>query len=91
MTAEEAAGIDQSLAAKPRTGGDSLAASYINFFIGNAVVVFPLIDPRHDDFVQELLARELPGRRAVGVPAREILLGGGGIHCITQQLPAAAG
>ena len=54
------------------------------------MVVFPLIDPRHDDEVRELLAGELPGRRAVGVPAREILLGGGGIHCITQQVPAIA-
>ncbi len=90
MTAEESAGIDRALGAKARSGGDPLAASYVNFYIGNDVVVFPLIDPRHDDEVRELLAGELPGRRAVGVPAREILLGGGGIHCITQQVPAIA-
>jgi agmatine deiminase len=88
MTTEEAAGIDRALGSKPRAGGDPLAASYVNFYIGNSVVVFPLIDPRHDDFIQELLTSELPGRRAVGVPAREILLGGGGIHCITQHVPA---
>jgi agmatine deiminase len=91
MTAEEAAGIDRSLGAKPRSGGDPLAASYANFYIGNSVVVYPLIDPRHDDEVEELLARELPGRQPVGVPAREILLAGGGIHCITQQVPALDG
>jgi agmatine deiminase len=87
MTSEEAAGIDRSLNAKPRLGGEMLAASYINFYTGNSVVVFPLIDPRFDDAVADLLARQLPGRRVVGVAAREILLGGGGIHCITQQVP----
>lgn len=88
MTPEEAAGIDRSLGAKPRSGGDPLAASYVNFYLANTAAVFPLIDPASDDLVAELLARELPGRRPVGVAAREILLGGGGIHCITQQVPA---
>src|SRR6185437_2637840 len=48
MTAEEAAGVDRSPDAKPRAGGDPLAGSYVNSYLGNGVVVFPLIDPRHD-------------------------------------------
>jgi agmatine deiminase len=88
MSAEEAAGIDLSLGAKRRTGGDPLCASYVNCYIGNNVVVYPALDPERDDEVAEILEREWPDRRAIGVPAREILLGGGGIHCITQQVPA---
>jgi agmatine deiminase len=51
----------------------------------------PLLDERYDDRVAEILARCFPGREVVGVPAREILLGGGNIHCITQQVPAPTG
>ena len=80
-------GIDRSLDAKPRAGGDPLAASYVNLYIGNSVVVFPWWTPVMT-WPWQLLAHELPGRRAIGVAAREILLGGGGIHCITQQVPA---
>lgn len=90
MTHEEAAGIDRSIDAKARSGGDRVAASYVNFYLGNSVVVFPILDPRHDELVADLLTREFPGRRVLGVPAREILLGGGGIHCITLQVPAIA-
>jgi agmatine deiminase len=52
------------------------------------VVVHPRLDDRHDDEAAELLAAEFPDRQVVGVPGREILLGGGNIHCITQQVPA---
>jgi agmatine deiminase len=70
-----------------RRGGDRLAASYVNFYIGNDVVVMPLLDARHDLAALTTLRRIFPGRRVLGVPAREILLGGGNIHCITQQIP----
>jgi agmatine deiminase len=36
----------------------------------------------------EMLARLYPGREAVGIDGRTLALGGGGIHCITQQVPA---
>jgi agmatine deiminase len=55
--------------------------------ITSASVVYPHLNPRHDDEVGALLADEFPGRRIEGVPGREILLGGGNIHCITQQVP----
>jgi agmatine deiminase len=88
ITAEEASGVDRSDHARPRSAGDRMAGSYVNFFIANSSVVHPLLDPRHDGEVTELLCDEFPGRRVEGIPGREILLGGGNIHCITQQVPA---
>ncbi len=88
-TAAEAEGVDAVEGTKPRRGGDRLAASYVNFYLGNSRVVFPLLDERFDDEAAAILSRCFPAREIVGVPAREILLGGGNIHCITQQVPRA--
>jgi agmatine deiminase len=87
ISAEEAAGIDPVEGTAPRRTGDRLAASYVNFYVANTRVVYPLLDPRHDGEAGESLQRAFPRREVVGVPAREILLGGGNIHCITQQVP----
>ena len=70
--------------------GERLAGSYVNFYIGNSTVVVPLLDPRRDRQAIRTLARIFPKRRVIGVRAREILLGGGNIHCITQQVPSGA-
>ncbi|MBN9622336.1 MAG: agmatine deiminase [Actinobacteria bacterium] len=88
IAAEEAAGIDAVEGTLPRGPGDRLAASYVNFFLGSTAIVFPLLDERHDDEAAEILRATFPDREVIGVPAREILLGGGNIHCITQQVPA---
>jgi agmatine deiminase len=86
-TAEEAAGVEHAPGSRPRRAGDRLAASYVNFYLGNSRVVYPLLDPDHDEEAAAILHATFPDREIVGVPAREILLGGGNIHCITQQVP----
>jgi agmatine deiminase len=89
ITAEEAAGVDAVAGTPPRRAGDRLAASYANFYIATKRIVYPLLDERYDEQAAEVLRGCFPDREVVGVPAREILLGGGNIHCITQQVPAA--
>lgn len=88
ISAEEAEGVDAVEGTLPRRTGDRLAASYVNFYLGNSRIAYPLLDPRHDEEAAAILRRVFPEREVVGVPAREILLGGGNIHCITQQVPA---
>jgi agmatine deiminase len=56
--------------------------------MANGGIVMPLLDPHTDERAAAVLQRVCPDRLIVGVPAREILLGGGGIHCITQQIPS---
>jgi len=84
---DECEGLDASRTAKPRKTGDRLAASYVNFYIANGGIVMPLFDDAHDRPALDLLKRLFPDRKVVGVRSREILLGGGNIHCITQQIP----
>ena len=84
----EARGIVPREGSKLRRAGERLAASYVNFYIANRGIVMPLLDARTDRLAAQRLKRLFPGRRVVGVPAREVLLGGGNIHCITQQIPA---
>ena len=88
MTAEEARGLVPSESMKRRHAGDRLAASYVNFYFANGGIIMPLLDPRTDEQAAAVLRRACPDRLIVGIPAREILLGGGGIHCITQQIPS---
>jgi agmatine deiminase len=90
MTDEEAAGLVPCPGTKPRRGGDRLAASYANLYIANTRVVFPLLDPRTDEQAAAILRERFPGREVIGVPGREILLGGGNVHCVTQQVPRAS-
>jgi agmatine deiminase len=89
MTRREAAGIAPRPGIRTLRAGQRLAGSYVNFYVANGGVVMPLLDARTDAAALRTLRRLFPGRRVIGVPAREILLGGGNIHCITQQIPAA--
>jgi agmatine deiminase len=90
ISAEEAAGVEAVAGTAPRRAGDRMAASYVNFYAGTRRIVYPLLDERTDEEAAEVLRVVFPGREVVGVAAREILLGGGNIHCIAQQVPAVA-
>jgi agmatine deiminase len=90
ISQKEAAGVVAREGTKPRPAGERLAGSYVNFYIANGGIVMPLLDARTDRAAAAKLKRLFPERRVVGVPAREVLLGGGNIHCITQQVPAPA-
>jgi len=88
MTREEAAGVDAAEGTQPRVAGHPLAGSYVNFYLGTKRIVVPLLDAKRDGAALRKLKSLFPGREVVGVPGREILLGGGNVHCITQQVPA---
>jgi agmatine deiminase len=90
ITEREAAGVVAREGSRPRAAGERLAGSYVNFYIANGGIVMPLLDARTDKAAAAKLKRLFPDRRVVGVATREVLLGGGNIHCITQQVPAAA-
>lgn len=69
--------------------GRLLQASYVNFYLCNGGLVMPSFDDAHDEPARALLADCFPDREIVAVPALDIVVGGGGIHCITQQEPGA--
>jgi agmatine deiminase len=90
VTKKEASGVRSVRGTRPRRAGDRLPASYVNFYIGNSAIVMPLLDRRYDSIVAKQLKALFPQRSIIGVEAREIVLGGGGIHCITQQVPSGS-
>jgi agmatine deiminase len=68
-------------------GGQRLPASYANFYVSNACVLVPTFDDPADGAALGLLADLIPGRKVVGIHARDLVLGRGAIHCLSQQEP----
>jgi agmatine deiminase len=88
MTRREAAGVARRRGIRTLRAGQRLAGSYVNFYLANDALILPLLDEHTDAAARRALRRIFPRRRMVGIRAREILLGGGNIHCITQQQPS---
>jgi agmatine deiminase len=68
--------------------GQLLPASYANFYIANGLVLAPTFGDPRDRVALNTLARLFPGREVVGIPCRDLVLGLGTLHCMTQQEPA---
>lgn len=99
ITAKECEGLDNMDFEPTRTAGERLAASYVNFYIANDAIVMPgfakpgaadslnLSYAASDAKAKNTLKGLFPERKIVQIYARDILIGGGNIHCITQQIP----
>ena len=73
-----------------REAGERLAASYVNFYFANGIALVPQFgggNAESDRRAVQILEALCPDRKVVPIAARNILLGGGNIHCITQQIP----
>ena len=60
---------------------------YVNFYVGNDVVLIPSFDDPNDDVACDILRSVYPDRRMVKIPMKEVLKDGGACHCVTQQQP----
>ena len=87
----KAAGLDIVTLPSPgriERDGDIIPASYMNFYIGNAVVVVPQYGAENDRAAVAVVQALFPEREAIGLRADHVLTGGGSFHCISQQVPA---
>jgi len=101
ITEAECDGLDNMDFMPTRTPNERLAASYVNFYIANKAVIMPAFAApnakdnlncsyrKTDTAAAEILARLFPSREIIQIYSRDILIGGGNIHCITQQIPLA--
>jgi agmatine deiminase len=69
--------------------GQRLPASYANFYIANKIVIVPTFNDSNDRVAFNTLAGLFPDREVVGIACRDLVLGLGTLHCMTQQQPAS--
>ena len=90
ITEEEMRSLMPDEGEDEREVGERLAASYVNFYIGNSCVLVPSFGGENEETDKEAerkISKLFPDRPVVMIPARKIIVGGGNIHCITQQIP----
>ena len=71
--------------------GERVAGSYMNLYVCNGAVIVPVADQDTDEVALAIIAAEFPEHEVVPVPGIVIAFGGGGPHCITQQVPVRDG
>ena len=67
--------------------GQRLPASYANFYIANGIVLVPVFSDACDREALNIVSKLFPARRVVPIYCRDLVLGLGTLHCMTQQQP----
>lgn len=86
-TQKEVDSLPEVKGSYPRKAGVRMAGSHVNLIITNDLVVVPIFHSKSDAPAMKIITETFPTRKVVSVYAREILLGGGNIHCMSQQEP----
>ena len=84
-TADDCDGLLISPESKARLEGEVIQPSYLNFIFANGAVILPAFDDPADAEARHVFEKVFPDRRVIAFPSREIVLGGGGLHCITKN------
>jgi agmatine deiminase len=71
-----------------RDDGRRLTLTYVNFYIANGAVIAPAFADPADATAFKTLSSAFPDRQIIQIEALDLVHGGGGIHCVTQQQPA---
>jgi agmatine deiminase len=86
--------IDLTPLARAEVGGQPVTHSYLNFYLCNRAAIVPLAGGANrdvDDEALDVLRHAFPAREVIGTAGFTLAFGGGGPHCITQQVPARTG
>ena len=70
-----------------RGEGTRLPVSYVNFYIGNEIVLAPTFNHANDKQALEIIKNLFPGRKVTGIDCSDMIYGGGAIHCATREQP----
>ena len=79
--------VELPMPGKLEHDGQRLPASYANFYLANEMVLVPTYRDANDRRALEILQREFPQRRVLGIDSLELIWGLGSFHCISQQEP----
>ena len=70
--------------------GSDEPCSYINYYIANNGIILPIYnDNKADENAAKIIKSAFPDRKIICIDGHDIHLGGGNVHCITQQQPRA--
>lgn len=90
ITPEDLGGFVFAEGEDVREVGERLAASYVNFYFTRHSVLLPQfggVNAESDALAVQLMQTWCPQRQIIPVPAAALIVGGGNIHCLTQQIP----
>jgi hypothetical protein len=62
---------------------------YMNYYVGNEVVVFPVFGDPNDDVAAGIIQELYPDRTVTQITFTELFIDGGLAHCVTMQQPVS--